>query len=271
MVRVVIVGATGRMGRTLVACARQMPGVVIVGAVDRGDNPSIGRDVGEFAGIGPIGVQVVGELASALADGAADVIVDFSDPASTAANLAAAASARVAALVGTTGLPDGIESHATRASAVVPVMLASNTSLGVTLLTALVRECARLLPEDFDIEIVEAHHRHKKDAPSGTALTLGKAAAEGRGSEFSQVAVMGRAGVSPRQVGEISFAVVRGGDIVGEHDVIFAGTSEKVTLSHQATDRAVFARGALQAARWLAGRPAGRYGMSDFISLKTSG
>lgn len=267
MVRVVIVGATGRMGCTLVACARQMQGVVVTGAVDRPDNPSIGRDVGELAGIGAIGVTVSGDLASVVTD--ADVVVDFSDPRSTAANLATCADAGVALLVGTTGLPAGLDSHAARAASRVPVMIASNTSLGVTLLTALVREAARLLPEDFDIEIVEAHHRFKKDAPSGTALTLGKAAAEGRGLDFDKVAVMGRAGVAPRQNGDISFAVVRGGDIVGEHDVIFAGTAEKITLSHQATDRAVFARGALQAARWLAGKAPGRYGMSDFISLKT--
>jgi 4-hydroxy-tetrahydrodipicolinate reductase len=269
MVRVVIVGATGRMGRTLVACARKMQGVVVSGAVDRPDNPSIGRDVGELAGIGALGVPVTGDLAAALAAGA-DVAVDFSDPASTAGNLATCASARVALLVGTTGLPGDIDTHLARAGERVPVMVASNTSLGVTLLTALVRECARLLPEDFDIEIVEAHHRHKKDAPSGTALTLGRAAAEGRGVPFDQVAVMGRAGVAPRRAGDIGFAVVRGGDIVGEHDVIFAGTAEKITLSHQATDRAVFARGALQAARWLAAQPAGQYGMSDFISIKTS-
>jgi 4-hydroxy-tetrahydrodipicolinate reductase len=268
MVRVVIVGATGRMGRTLVGCARQMQGVVISGAVDRPDNPSIGRDVGELAGVGAIGVPVSGDLSLALAAGA-EVVVDFSDPASAAGNLAACAGAQVAVLVGTTGLPADIEAHATRAAARIPVMIASNTSLGVTLLTALVRECARLLPEDFDIEIVEAHHRHKKDAPSGTALTLGRAAAEGRGAAFEQAAVMGRTGLAPRRSGDIGFAVVRGGDIVGEHDVIFAGTAEKLTLSHQATDRAVFARGALQAARWLAGRPAGRYGMSDFISIRT--
>jgi 4-hydroxy-tetrahydrodipicolinate reductase len=267
MVRVVIVGATGRMGCTLVSCARHLPGIVVAGAVDRRDNPSIGRDVGELAGVGPIGVAVVGELSAALAS--ADVVVDFSDPASTSSNLAACAQAGVAVLVGTTGLPHDIEVHATQAAARVPVMIASNTSLGVTLLTALVREAARLLPEDFDIEIVEAHHRFKKDAPSGTALTLGRAAAQGRGVEFDQAAVLGRAGVAPRKVGDIGFAVVRGGDIVGEHDVIFAGTAEKLTLSHQATDRAVFARGALQAARWLAARPAGRYGMSDFISIKT--
>jgi 4-hydroxy-tetrahydrodipicolinate reductase len=267
MVRVVIVGATGRMGCTLVSCARHLEGVVVSGAVDRRDNPSIGRDVGELAGIGPIGITVVGELASALES--ADVVVDFSDPSSAAGNLAACAQAGVAVLVGTTGLPADIEVRAAQAAQRVPVMIASNTSLGVTLLTALVREAARLLPEDFDIEIVEAHHRHKKDAPSGTALTLGRAAAQGRGAEFERVAVMGRSGIAPRQTGDISFAVVRGGDIVGEHDVIFAGTAERLTLSHQATDRAVFARGALHAARWLAARPAGRYAMSDFISIKT--
>lgn len=267
MVRVVIVGASGRMGNTLVACARHMQGVVVTAAVDRPDNPAVGRDVGELAGIGAIGVKVSRDLAAVVGEG--DVVVDFSDPKSTAANLATCADAGVAVLVGTTGLPADIESHAARAAQRVPVMIASNTSLGVTLLTALVREAARLLPEDFDIEIVEAHHRFKKDAPSGTALTLGRAAADGRGLDFDRAAVMGRAGLAPRQGGEISFAVVRGGDIVGEHDVIFAGTAEKITLSHQATDRAVFARGALQAARWLAGKPAGRYGMSDFISLKT--
>ena len=267
MVRIVIVGATGRMGRTLVSCAWQMSGLVIAGAIDRADDPAIGRDVGELAGIGTLGVPVGGELAAVL--DAADVVVDFSDPASTAGHLAACAAAEVALLVGTTGLPPDIERHAAQAAARAPVMIASNTSLGVTLLTALVRECARLLPEDFDIEIVEAHHRHKKDAPSGTALTLGRAAAQGRGIDFERAAVMGRSGVAPRRSGEIGFAVLRGGDIVGEHDVIFAGTAEKITLSHQATDRAVFARGALQAARWLAGQPPGRYGMSDFISIKT--
>ena len=267
MLRVVIVGATGRMGRTLVSCARQMPGLTVTGAIDRADSPAIGRDVGELAGIGALGVTVGSKLAAVL-DGA-DVVVDFSDPASTAGHLAACAAARVALLVGTTGLAPEIEQQAMQAAAHAPVLIAANTSLGVTLLTALVRECARLLPTDFDIEIVEAHHRHKKDAPSGTALALGRAAAEGRGIDFGQAAVAGRAGVAPRRSGEIGFAVVRGGDIVGEHDVIFAGTAEKITLSHQASDRAVFARGALEAARWLAAQPAGRYCMSDFISIKT--
>ncbi len=268
MVRVVIVGATGRMGCTLVSCSRQLQGIVIAGAVDRADHPSIGHDVGELAGVGPIGVRVVGDLAGALAG--ADVVVDFSDPSSTARNLDACAQAGVALLVGTTGLPDDIETHAQNAARRVPVLIASNTSLGVTLLAALVREAARLLPDDFDIEIVEAHHRHKKDSPSGTALALGRAAAEGRGVSLQDAAVLGRAGVAPRKIGDIGFAVVRGGDIVGEHDVIFAGTAEKLTFSHQATDRAVFARGALLAARWLAGRPAGRYQMSDFIAVKTT-
>ncbi len=269
MVRIVIVGATGRMGCTLVSCSRQMPGVVVSGAVDRRDHPSIGRDVGELAGLGPIGVHVVDDLAAALER--ADVVVDFSDPASTVGTLAACAKAGVALLVGTTGLPADIDTHAMQAAQRVAVMIASNTSLGVTLLASLVREAARLLPEDFDIEIVEAHHRHKKDAPSGTALTLGRAAADGRGVSFESAAVMSRSGVAPRRSGDIGFAVVRGGDIVGEHEVIFAGTAEKLTLSHQATDRAVFARGALQAAHWLSARPAGRYQMSDFIGLKTKG
>lgn len=269
MVRVVIVGATGRMGCTLVSCAMPMKGLVIAGAVDRPGHPSIGRDVGELAGIGPIGIAVSDSLTAVLPG--ADVIVDFSDPASTALHLEACAAARVALLVGTTGLPATIESAAAAAAQRVPVLIASNTSLGITLLEALVREAARVLPEDFDIEIVEAHHRLKKDAPSGTALTLGRAAAEGRGQAFDSVAVYGRSGLAPRRIGDIGFSVVRGGDIVGEHDAIFAGTAERVTLSHRATDRAVFARGALHAARWLAAQPAGRYRMADFISFKTIG
>jgi 4-hydroxy-tetrahydrodipicolinate reductase len=155
------------------------------------------------------------------------------------------------------------------AAAEIPVLVAPNTSLGITLLIELVRAASKALPASFDIEIAEAHHRHKRDAPSGTALALGRAAAEGRGQDLAKVGVGSRSGDSPRKEGEIGFAVTRGGDIVGEHSVVFAGAGEVLTLGHRATDRSIFAQGAVRAAAWLAGRPAGRYAMRDVVGYKT--
>jgi 4-hydroxy-tetrahydrodipicolinate reductase len=268
MIRWVVVGAGGRMGRQLVACARAREALSLVGAVDRPDSPVVGQDVGELAGIGRAGLVVGDSLAECLRQSRAQVVVDFSEAAAAAANIETCAANHAAIVLGTTGLPPDVEGSAARAAQRIPVLIAANTSLGVTLLAMLAREVARALPEDFDIEIVEAHHRHKKDAPSGTALALGRAVAEGRGRRFEDVAVPSRGGRTERRPGEIGFAVVRGGDIVGDHTVLFAGDSERLTLCHQATDRAVFARGALRAAEWLAGQAPGRYTMSDVLSLK---
>ncbi|MBU6379018.1 MAG: 4-hydroxy-tetrahydrodipicolinate reductase [Gammaproteobacteria bacterium] len=250
--RVVIVGAAGRMGRALRTALDERPGAVLVGLVDRQADPAAGIST---------------DLDALLPD--ADVVIDFSSPQATASNLAACARLGCAVLVGTTGL--SAEAHAAAAAAAerVAVITAANTSLGVTLLVELVRAAARALPADFDIEIIEGHHRHKKDAPSGTALALGRAAAAGRGQELAAVMAPERRGDAPRREGEIGFAVVRGGDIVGDHTVLFAGSGERVAISHQATDRAIFARGALQAAAWLVGKPPGRYEMIDIIGVKT--
>jgi 4-hydroxy-tetrahydrodipicolinate reductase len=250
--RVVIIGAAGRMGRAIREAMNDWPSAVLAGAVD--------REAAAAAGI-------TTDL-EALLPGA-DVVIDFSSPQSTAANLAACARHGTAVLVGTTGLGPDALAAAAAASARVPVIVAANTSLGVTLLVELVRAAARALPADFDIEIIEGHHRHKKDAPSGTALALGRAAAAGRGQELETAMVADRRGESPRRAGEIGFAVVRGGDIVGDHTVLFAGSGERVSVSHQATDRSIFARGALRAASWLVGRAPGRYEMVDVIGLKT--
>ncbi len=233
----------------------------------------IGRDAGELAGIGKLGVPLVSSLAEALdaAPGAADVVIDFSDPRATQEHLQTCSRQGVALLVGTTGLDAGIDTAAAEAATRIPLLIASNTSLGVTLLLALVREVARALPEDFDIEIIEAHHRHKKDAPSGTALSLGRAAAEGRQRRLDDVAVTVRDGVAPRREGDIGFAVVRGGDIVGDHTVLFAGPAERITLDghHRHRPRGFCPRRASgRHAGWLGGRP-GRYSMADIISLKT--
>jgi len=251
--RVVIVGAAGRMGCAIREALVTRPEIQLVGAID--------REVDAARGIST-------DLDSALRG--ADVMIDFSSPSSTAANLAACVRHGVAALVGTTGLSDEAERAASEASSRVPVLIAANTSLGVTLLIELVRQAARALPADFDIEITEGHHRHKKDAPSGTALALGRAAAEGRGQSFDAVRGSAREGESPRKAGEIGFSVIRAGDLVGDHLVLFAGEGERVTLGHQATDRSIFARGALKAASWLSGRAPGRYRMVDVLSIKTS-
>ncbi len=265
--RVVIAGASGRMGAALARCAQGRPGASVVGAVDRADSPALGRDFGELSGLPALGVPVVSDLGAVLRG--ADVLIDFSSPSVTVSHLQACADAGVAVLIGTTGLGADVAPAALAAADRIPVLVASNTSLGVTLLEALVRAAARALPAEFDIEIIEAHHRHKKDAPSGTALTLGRAAAEGRGQRFDDVMVPARAGIGARQAGEIGFAVVRGGDVVGDHSVLFAGEAERLTLSHQATDRAIFARGALRAAEWLTTQRPGHYSMSDVIGIKT--
>jgi len=251
--RVVIVGAAGRMGCAIREALAHRPEIQLAGAIDREADASRGIST---------------DLDSVLRG--ADVMIDFSSPSSTAANLAACVRHGVAALVGTTGLGDEAARAANEASSRIPVLVAANTSLGVTLLIELVRQAAKALPADFDIEITEGHHRHKKDAPSGTALALGRAAADGRGLSFEAVRGSTREGEAPRGAGEIGFSVIRAGDLVGDHDVLFAGEGERITLGHQATDRAIFARGALKAASWLSGRAPGRYQMVDVLGLKTS-
>ena len=273
MIRAAIIGVAGRMGCALVRAATECADLTVTGAVASPTSESIGRDVGELAGARPIGVAVTSDLTAALA--AADVAIDFSNSRATAANLAACRAARKALLIGTTGFPAELARDFDTAAREIPLLVAPNTSVGITLLIELVRDAAAALPAAFDVEIIEAHHRMKRDAPSGTALALGNAAAAGRRGpghcvtpgELDSV----RVGASEsRKVGEIGFAAVRGGDIVGEHTVLFAGNGERLTLSHSATDRAIFARGAVQGATWLAGRPPGRYSMRDFIFYKSS-
>jgi 4-hydroxy-tetrahydrodipicolinate reductase len=273
VIRAAVIGVTGRMGRALIRAASEVLDLSVVAAVASPTSSAIGKDAGELANIGPIGVRVTHDLAAALSQ--VDVAIDFSSPMVTQSNLTACRHARKALLIGTTGFPTDLTTAFQDASKDIPLLVAPNTSLGVTLLIELVRQAARALPAQFDIEIVEAHHRMKKDAPSGTALALGKAAAEGRGQPFDarQAAASGdgrpRQDGQPRRDNEIGFAVVRGGDIVGEHHVLFAGIGESLTLSHRATDRALFARGALRAAAWLAPRPAGHYFMRDLVTYKS--
>jgi len=259
--RVLIIGATGRMGQALVRVSKERSNVRITGAVTHAGSAHLGRDVGELAGVGRLGVTVTADVAAALAE--CDCAIDFSQSPATASNLAACIVAGKPLLVGTTGIAAELKPEIERAARHIALLIAANTSLGVTLLLELVRQAAQTLPLNFDVEIVEAHHRLKKDAPSGTALALGHAVAQARGQEFDAVSAHQRDGL--RREGDIGFAVVRAGDIVGDHTVVFAGTGEQVVLSHRATDRNVFARGALEAAAWLAGRAPGHYFMRDII------
>ncbi|MGH8287834.1 MAG: 4-hydroxy-tetrahydrodipicolinate reductase [Steroidobacteraceae bacterium] len=270
--RAVIVGVSGRMGRALVRAASEVGAagelgeVRITGAVASASSASLGRDAGELAGTERLGVKVTSDLSAALV--AADVAIDFSQPQATGAHIAACRAARKPLLIGTTGLGAELTGELEAAAREIPLLVAPNTSLGVALLVELVRRAASALPPDFDIEILETHHRMKRDAPSGTALELARAAGAGRGlacSEALSSASPRRGGA--RQQGQIGFAVLRGGDIVGEHTVLFAGPGEELRLSHRAGDRGIFARGALRAAVWLAGQPPGRYGMSEIMQV----
>ena len=258
-----IPGAAGRMGRMLIREIAAVPGLELAAATDLPDSDAIGQDSGLLAGTGANGVMIA-DTSSALA--AADVIIDFTSPAASVAHAGIAAAAGRALVVGTTGLNEADEAALADAAKTIPLVYCANTSVGVTLLARLVEQVAAQLVEGWDIEILEAHHHHKVDAPSGTALALGEAAARGRGVALNDVSDMVRKGqTGARKQGDIGFAVLRGGDVTGEHSVIFFGDSERVEISHRATDRAIFARGALRAARFAAAAAPGFFDMNDVL------
>lgn len=259
-----VAGAAGRMGRAVMAAAGADARFVLAGACERPGAPEIGRDASRLAGLEPTGVRLTADPAAAAAG--ARVWVDFTTPAATLAALAAAPGC--AFVIGATGFTPEEEAAIAQAAHRRAIVKSGNFSLGVNVLAALVRRAAALLGPEWDIEIVEAHHRRKLDAPSGTALLLGEAAAAGRGGALSALRLAPHEGVTgPRQPGGIGFSVVRGGGIIGEHEVILAAEEEVVRLSHQARDRALFARGALAAAAWVADQPAGLYDMADVLGL----
>ena len=265
-VRVVVTGVSGRMGRTLVSLIAASERLTLTGAVERAGHDWIGRDVGTAMGGAACGVSVTEDAAAAMAG--ADAVIDFTAPAATLVFADAAAGAGIVHVIGTTGMTDAeiaaLAPFADRAT----IIRAGNMSLGVNLLTQLTRRVAAALDEDYDIEVIEAHHNQKVDAPSGTALMLGEAAAEGRGVRLADVSDRGRDGITgARQKGRIGFSAIRGGDIIGEHDVMFAAAGERIILRHVASDRTVFARGALKAALWGQGKPPGQYDMLDVLGL----
>jgi 4-hydroxy-tetrahydrodipicolinate reductase len=264
--RLMVVGAAGRMGCALIRTICDIEGVALVGAVERADAPEIGADAGVLAGLGEIGVEVTGDPLPVFAR--SDGVLDFTTPAATVAFSELAAQARIVHVIGTTGLGPDQLSRIDAAGRHAVVVRSGNMSLGVNLLAAFTRKVAAALDADFDIEIVEMHHRDKVDAPSGTALMLGEAAARGRGIALGQHSVRSRDGhTGPRQRGDIGFSTLRGGSVIGEHTAVFAGSGERIELTHRAEDRSIFARGAVKAALWGRGRKPGVYAMTDVLGL----
>ena len=264
--KIVVVGAAGRMGRELIRMVTATDGAVVSAAIERPDSDMLGRDAGPLAGLEPLGVEITDDALTAFAR--SDAVLDFTVPAATVAFSELAAQARIVHVIGTTGLSAEDDARIEAAARHAVVVRSGNMSLGVNLLAGLVRQAARALDADFDIEVVEMHHRHKVDAPSGTALLLGRAAAEGRGIDLGERSVRVRDGITgPRQAGDIGFATLRGGSVVGEHSVIFAGEGERIELTHKAGDRSLFSRGAVKAALWGHGRKPGLYSMDDVLGL----
>ncbi len=266
-VGIAVVGVSGRMGRMLAREVLATPGARLSGVTVRPGHAWTGRDLGEAMGATPLGVVVEDDPLEVFARSQA--VLDFTSPAATVAHGDLAAQARLVHVIGTTGLERGDLERLAAAARHAVIVRSGNMSVGVNLLTALTRRVAAALGPDYDIEIVEMHHRAKLDAPSGTALMLGEAAAAGRRVNLADAAERGRDGFTgARAVGAIGFASLRGGDVIGEHEVIFAGPGERVSLGHVATDRALFARGAVRAALWGQGQPPGEYTMLDVLDLR---
>ena len=265
-VRIAVAGCAGRMGQALIHTIQSMDGCRVAGGTERAGSPALGRDVGDVAGVGTLGLTVSDDLAAVLAG--ADAILDFTAPAATVALADVAAQTNTVHIIGTTGMTDADDAAVALAAQKTVIVKAGNMSLGVNLLGVLAKKVAAALDEDWDIEIVEMHHRHKVDAPSGTALLLAEAAAEGRGIDLKTHSDRGRDGLTgARKRGDIGMAALRGGSVVGEHEVIFAAEGERVVLKHIATDRTIFTRGAIKAALWGQGKPPGLYSMLDVLGL----
>ncbi len=264
--RIGIAGCGGRVGRLLIRTIHETPGASVAAGSERAGGPFVGRDLGELAGIEALGITAT-DSPQALFE-ASDVVIDFTAPEATLENAAIAAATGKAMVIGTTGIDAAGRERLAQAAKGAPIVFAANMSLGINLLLGITRKVAAALGEDFDIEVVEMHHRHKVDAPSGTALALAEAAAAGRGVRLDEVAERGRDGVTgPRKRGAIGMAALRGGDVVGDHQVIFAAPGERIEIGHRASDRAIYARGAVTAALWVKGRAPGLYGMEDVLGL----
>ena len=268
MKTILVTGAAGRMGRALITAVGEHPDCRLGAATEAAGNPTLGQDAGEVAGLGRIGVDIVERAVDRAGD--FDVAIDFTRPEATLEVLETCLQAGKALVIGTTGFDEAQKARLQRAAERIPLLMAPNMSLGVNLTLKLLELAARALGEDYDIEVIEAHHRHKVDAPSGTALKMGEVVAAALGRRLEECAVYAREGITgERPRGSIGFATVRAGDIVGEHTVMFAGVGERLEITHKASSRSTFARGAVRAAAWLAGQAPGRvYDMHDVLGLR---
>ena len=266
MLNIAITGASGRMGRALLQAVHATEGLALAGATVAPGSSLIGADAGELAGLGKVGIVITDDAKTAFKD--AEIVIDFTTPEATLAHLDQLKGTDKRIVIGTTGFSDSQLNQLKQASESIPVVFAANYSVGVTLSLQLLRLAARVMGESSDIEIIEAHHRHKVDAPSGTALRMGEAVAETLGRDLAQCAVYGREGQEgPRADDTIGFATVRAGDIVGEHTVLFASEGERLEITHKASSRQTFSRGAVRAAQWLITQPAGLYDMEAVLGL----
>jgi len=263
--RIAVLGAAGRMGQALTRALAET-GCEVAGGLETKGSPALGRDIGEVAGLEPLGVPITDDALSLFAS--IDGVLDFTLPKATVEFAALAAQARIVHVIGTTGFSDDDLAKLDAAARHATIVKAGNMSMGVNLMAALTARVAETLGPEFDIEILEMHHRHKRDAPSGTSLMLGAAAAKGRSVALAEKSVRTRDGdTGPRREGDIGFAALRGGDVVGEHRVMFAGPGERIELAHIASDRGIFARGAVRAALWARGKPPGLYSMADVLGF----
>jgi 4-hydroxy-tetrahydrodipicolinate reductase len=266
-IKIAVTGAAGRMGKTLIEAISLNPNAELTAAIERSQSPAIGADSGEFSGLGKNGVIIVGDINQVIND--FDVLVDFTAPVATVANAKSCSLAGKKMIIGTTGCSEEDKAIIADAASQSAICMATNFSTGVNLCFKLAKEAAAILGDDYDVEIVEAHHRHKVDAPSGTALSLGEAVAEGHGDNFNDVAVLSREGqVGPRSDNEIGFATVRGGDVVGDHTVMYMADGERVEIGHKASSRMSFGRGAIRAAVWVAAQDKGLFDMQDVLGFK---
>lgn len=268
-VRIAVVGASGRMGKALIAAILDTDGATLSGAIEREGAAALGQDAGSLVGQPSMGIALTDDPLRVFA--ASDAVLDFTAPEATLHYAELAAQARIVHVIGTTGMSEDDEQKLNAAARHAAIIKSGNMSLGVNLLAVLVNRTAKALSADFDIEVLEMHHKAKVDAPSGTALLLGEAAADGRGLSLQEDGVFTRHGITgPRPEGAIGFATMRGGSVVGDHSVLFAGPAERITLSHHAEDRSLFARGAVKAALWGYGKKPGRYTMQDVLGLADS-
>lgn len=267
MMRVAIIGASGRMGKNLIEAVNQTEGLTVSAAIERPDSSLIGADAGELAGVGKLGVKIVGSLASVVND--FDLLIDFTTPETTVRNLEVCVANSKKIVIGTTGFDEAGLAAIDKAAESIAIIFAANFSVGVNLCLKLLKQAAEVLDEGYDIEIIEGHHRHKVDAPSGTALRMGEVVAEALGRDLKTCAVYGREGITgARDPNTIGFATVRAGDIVGDHTVLFATEGERVEITHKASSRMTFAKGAARTCSWVANKDKGLFDMQDVLNLR---